>query len=160
ELDGAIKVEPLPHQDVERDLVVEMGDFYDRMESVEPWFQPDSEPETGKEYLQSPENRRNIDTVLDCIWCGACVSSCTPAGTDDEFTGPAALAKAYRFYKDEREGEVARRKRLEKLDDSHGLWRCHTQFNCTEVCPKGISPTEAIMEMSKEAAKEKLRFWR
>lgn len=159
DLEAPVKVEPLPHMDVIRDLVVDMGNFYDRMESVEPWFQPDGEPEGGREYLQSPENRRSIDTVLDCIWCAACVSSCTPAGTDDRFTGPAALAKAYRFYKDEREGPEARKKRLELLNESHGLWRCHTQFNCTEVCPKDISPTEAIMEMSKEATKQKLRFW-
>ncbi|MDY6779638.1 MAG: succinate dehydrogenase/fumarate reductase iron-sulfur subunit [Halobacteria archaeon] len=154
-----VRVEPLPHFDVVRDLVVEMDGFYDRMESVEPWFQPDGEPETGEEYLQSPENRQNIDTVLDCIWCGACTSSCTPAGTDSKFEGPAAMAKAYRFYKDEREGEEARKRRLEMLEDAHGLYRCHTQFNCTEVCPKDISPTEAIMEMSRDAVKEKLRFW-
>jgi len=160
ELRQPIKVEPLPRFDVVRDLVVDMDGFYDRMESVEPWFQPDHEPETGEEYLQSSENRQNIDTVLDCIWCGACTSSCSPAGTDSEFNGPAALAKAYRFYKDEREGQQARRRRLEMLENSHGIYRCHTQFNCTEVCPKGISPTEAIMEMSRDATKEKLRFWR
>ncbi|MDY7081633.1 MAG: succinate dehydrogenase iron-sulfur subunit [Halobacteria archaeon] len=160
ELEPPVEIEPLPHFDVVRDLVVDMEGFYDRMDSVEPWFQPDHEPETGQEYLQSPENRQNIDTVLDCIWCGACTSSCTPAGTDSKFEGPAAMAKAYRFYKDEREGEEARKRRLEMLEDAHGLYRCHTQFNCTEVCPKGISPTEAIMEMSKDAAKERLRFWK
>ncbi|MFP4631991.1 MAG: succinate dehydrogenase/fumarate reductase iron-sulfur subunit [Halobacteriota archaeon] len=160
ELKQPIKVEPLPRFDVIRDLVVDMEGFYDRMDSVEPWFQPSGEPEEGREYLQSPENRKNIDTVLDCIWCGACTSSCTPAGSDDRFAGPAALAKAYRFYKDEREGEEARRRRLELLEDAHGIYRCHTQFNCTEVCPKGISPTEAIMEMSRDAAKRRLRFWR
>ncbi|MFB6282883.1 MAG: succinate dehydrogenase/fumarate reductase iron-sulfur subunit [Halobacteria archaeon] len=154
-----VKVEPLPHFDVVRDLVVDMDGFYDRMDEVEPWFQPDHEPEEGREYLQDPENRENIDTVLDCIWCGACTSSCTPAGVDDDFPGPAAMAKAYRFYKDEREGSEARQKRLEMLESAHKLYRCHTQFNCTEVCPKGISPTKAIMEMSKESAKQKLRFW-
>lgn len=158
ELEQPIEVEPLPRFDVVRDLVVDMDGFYDRMESVEPWFQPDSEPEEG-EYLQSPENRQSIDTVLDCIWCAACTSSCTPADTDPRFEGPAALAKAYRFYADEREGEEARKRRLEMLEDAHGLYRCHTQFNCTEVCPKGISPTEAIMEMSKDAVKKRLRFW-
>ena len=160
ELKQPVQVEPLPRFDVIRDLVVEMNEFYDRMESVEPWFQPDHEPETGEEYLQTPENRRNIDTVLDCIWCGACTSSCSPAASDSDFPGPAALAKAYRFYKDEREGEETRRRRLEMLENSHGIYRCHTQFNCTEVCPKNISPTEAIMEMSRDAIKEKLRFWR
>lgn len=159
DVEQPIEVEPLPRFDVVRDLVVDMEGFYDRMDSVEPWFQPDREPETGREYLQSPENRESIDTVLDCIWCGACTSSCTPADTDSRFEGPAALAKAYRFYADEREGERARERRLEMLEDAHGLYRCHTQFNCTEVCPKGISPTEAIMEMSKDAMKKRLRFW-
>ncbi len=160
EVGEPVKVEPLPRFDVIRDLVVDMEGFYDRMEEVEPWFQPSHEPEEGREYLQSPENRKNIDTVLDCIWCGACTSSCSPAGTDDRFSGPAALAKAYRFYKDEREGEEARQNRLELLENAHGIYRCHTQFNCTEVCPKGISPTEAIMEMSRDATKQRLAFWR
>lgn len=155
-----VRVEPLPHFDVVRDLIVDMDGFYDRMEAVEPWFQPDEEPDDGEEHRQSPENRQAIDTVLDCIWCGACTSSCTPAGTDEAFEGPAAMAKAYRFYADEREGPEARRRRLELLEDAHGLYRCHTQFNCTEVCPKGISPTEAIMEMSRDAAKQNLRFWK
>lgn len=155
-----IRVEPLPQFDVIRDLVVDMDGFYERMRSIEPWFQPDEDPETGEEYHQSPKNRAEIDTVLDCIWCGACTSSCTPAATDPKFAGPAALAKAYRFYKDEREGEKAKERRLEMLENAHGIYRCHTQFNCTEVCPKDISPTEAIMEMSKDATKEKFKFWK
>ncbi len=159
-LDQPIQIEPLPGFEVIRDLVVEMEGFYDRMESVEPWFDPTDKPEGGREYLQTPENRKNIDTVLDCIWCGACTSSCTPAKSDGEYPGPAALAKAYRFYKDEREGGGKTKQRLELLDTPHGLWRCHSQFNCTEVCPKGISPTKAIKEMSKDIAKRKLAFWR
>jgi len=158
-LDEPIEVEPLPHEDVIRDLVVDQEDFWKRMRNVEPWFQPDSEPETGDEYLQSPENRREIDEALDCIMCGACTSSCGPVTTDGEYVGPAALVKSYRFVKDEREGKEARRRRLELLDEPHGVWRCHTQFNCTEVCPKEIKITTKIMKQSKAATKERLRFW-
>ena len=157
DLDAPVRVEPLPHQDVEKDLVVDMEHFYDQMEAIEPYFQGDS-PE-GEEQLQSRENREKIKMSTRCIWCGACMSSCNIAAGDNEYLGPAAISKAYRFAMDEREGEDVKKHRLNILEQEHGVWRCQTQFSCTEVCPKDIPLTEHIQELKREAVKENLKFW-
>ncbi|GAA0644048.1 succinate dehydrogenase/fumarate reductase iron-sulfur subunit [Salarchaeum japonicum] len=152
-----VRVEPLPHADVVKDLVVEMEHFYDQMESVEPYFDPSEEPEG--EQLQSRENREKIKMSTRCIWCGACMSSCNIAAGDNEYLGPAAINKAYRFYFDEREGEERQQERLEIIEQEHGVWRCQTQFSCTTVCPKDIPLTEHIQELKREAVKSNLKFW-
>ena len=157
DLDTPVRVEPLPHQEVEKDLVVDMEHFYDQMEAIEPYFQGDS-PE-GEEQLQSRENREKIKMSTRCIWCGACMSSCNIAAGDNEYLGPAAISKAYRFAMDEREGEDVKKHRLNILEQEHGVWRCQTQFSCTEVCPKDIPLTEHIQELKREAVKDNLKFW-
>lgn len=159
-LDEPILVEPLPHQPVIKDLVVDMDHFYERMEAVEPYFQPDDLPSGElEEQRQSPENRERIKIASRCIQCGCCTSSCNPAQTDDEYIGPAAIVMGYRFYMDEREGDNAQERRLELLAKEHGVWQCHTQFSCTTVCPKDIPITEEIQEMKREAIKRNLKFW-
>jgi len=160
DLDEPVRVEPLPHQPVVKDLVVDMDHFYERMESVEPYFQPDDLPDGElEEQRQSPENREKIKMASRCIQCGCCTSSCNPSQTDDEYIGPAAIINGYRFYMDEREGQDARERRLPLLDKEHGVWQCHTQFSCTDVCPKDIPITEEIQEMKRESVKENLKFW-
>jgi len=160
ELDEPVRIEPLPHAEVRKDLVVDMEHFYDQMEAVEPYFQtndlPDSELE---EQRQSRENREKVKMSTRCIWCGACMSSCNIAAGDNEYLGPAAINKAYRFAMDEREGEDIKQKRLEIIEQEHGVWRCQTQFSCTEVCPKDIPLTEHIQELKREAVKNNLKFW-
>lgn len=158
DLDSPLRVEPLPHYEIIKDLVVDMSRFHEDMAAIEPWFQPADEPEPGEEYLQSPENRREIDVAADCIMCGACSSACSIVDTDTKFVGPAALTKVYRFAYDERENNKP--ERLEAVDDPHRLWMCHTQFNCTEVCPKNIPITKLIQRMKRDAAVETLRFWK
>ena len=152
-----VRVEPLPHQEVEKDLVVDMEHFYDQMEAVEPYFQGDT-PD-GEEQLQSRENREKIKMSTRCIWCGACQSSCNIAAGDNEYLGPAAINKAYRFAMDEREDDDIKAHRMNILEQEHGVWRCQTQFSCTEVCPKDIPLTEHIQEMKREAVKDNLKFW-
>ncbi|MDH5020075.1 succinate dehydrogenase/fumarate reductase iron-sulfur subunit [Halobacterium rubrum] len=160
DLEWPVRVEPLPHQDVVKDLVVEMDHFYDQMESVQPFFDPDELPDGElDEQRQSRENREHIKLSTRCIWCGACMSSCNIAAGDNQYLGPAAINKAYRFYMDEREGEQKRQERLEIIEQEHGVWRCQTQFSCTEVCPKDIPLTEHIQELKREAVKENLKFW-
>ena len=160
DLDDPVRVEPLPHQDVVKDLVVEMEHFYDQMEAIEPYFQPDELPSGDlEEQRQSPENREKIKSSTRCIWCGACMSSCNIAAGDNQYLGPAAINKAYRFAMDEREGEGAFAHRMERLDDEHAVWRCQTQFSCTNVCPKDIPLTEHIQELKREAVKKNLKFW-
>jgi len=159
ELEWPVRVEPLPHQDVVKDLVVDMQHFYDQMHAVEPYFQGENAPE-GEERRQSRENREKIKMSTRCIWCGACMSSCNIAASDNEYLGPAAINKAYRFYMDEREDEAALEEhRLRILEQEHGVWRCQTQFSCTEVCPKDIPLTEHIQELKREAVKSNLKFW-
>ncbi|GAA0477907.1 succinate dehydrogenase/fumarate reductase iron-sulfur subunit [Halococcus dombrowskii] len=152
-----VRVEPLPHQEVEKDLVVDMEHFYDQMEAVEPYFQGETPDE--EEQLQSRENREKVKMSTRCIWCGACQSSCNIAAGDNEYLGPAAINKAYRFAMDEREDDDIKKHRMNILEQEHGVWRCQTQFSCTEVCPKDIPLTEHIQEMKREAVKDNLKFW-
>lgn len=160
DLDQPVRIEPLPHMAVLKDLVVEMERFYERMESVEPYFQPDDLPEDPlDEQRQSRENREKIKYATRCIWCGSCTSSCNPASGGSKYVGPAATVLAYRFLYDEREGEKIRERRLDMLDSERGVWRCQTQFSCTEVCPKDIPITEQIQEMKREAIKRGVTFW-
>ncbi|PSQ56834.1 succinate dehydrogenase [Halobacteriales archaeon SW_8_68_21] len=160
ELDEPVRVEPLPHAEGRKDLVVDMEHFYDQMEAVEPYFQTNEFPDGElEEQRQDRENREKIKMSTRCIWCGACMSSCNIAAGDNEYLGPAAINKAYRFAMDDREGEEIKQKRLEIIEQEHGVWRCQTQFSCTEVCPKDIPLTEHIQELKREAVKNNLKFW-
>ncbi len=160
DLEEPVRIEPLPHQDVVKDLVVDMEHFYDQMESVEPYFDPDEEPpDEMEEYRQSRDNREKIKMATRCIWCGACASSCTIAATDEQYLGPAAINMAYRFAMDEREGDDRMEERMGIVEQEHGVWRCQTQFSCTQVCPKDIPLTEHIQELKREAVKQNLKFW-
>ena len=154
-----VRVEPLPHQEVVKDLVVDMQHFYDQMDAVEPYFQGDDVPGELEEQRQSRENREKIKMSTRCIWCGACMSSCNIAAGNNDYLGPAAINKAYQFAMDEREGEAVKQERLEILEQEQGVWRCQTQFSCTEVCPKDIPLTEHIQELKREAVKNNLKFW-
>lgn len=160
ELDQPIRIEPLPHEPVVKDLVVEMDHFFERMAAVEPYFQPDDAPPAAlEERRQSPENREKIKVASRCIQCGCCTSSCNPSQTNDRYIGPAAIVKGYRFYFDEREGEGVKDHRMDLLAKEHGVWQCHTQFSCTEVCPKDIPITEYIQELKRESVKRDVKFW-
>ncbi len=160
ELDSPVQVEPLPHRDVIKDLVVDMEHFYDQMDTVEPYFQTAEKPSDElEEQRQSRENLEKIKMSTRCIWCGACMSSCNIAAGDNEYIGPAAINEAYRFAMDEREGESVTEHRLNLIDQEHGVWRCQTQFSCTNVCPKDIPLTQHIQELKREAVKRNLSFW-
>jgi len=160
DLADPVRVEPLPHAEVRKDLVVDMSHFYDQMESVEPYFQTEDTPdEELAEQRQTRENREKIKMSTRCIWCGACMSSCNVAAGNNEYLGPAAINKAYRFTMDEREGEEMKEHRLRIVEQENGVWRCQTQFSCTEVCPKDIPLTEHIQELKREAVKNNLKFW-
>ena len=147
-----IEVEPLRSFTVIRDLVVDMDDFFERYEEVKPYFIAGTPP-TDKERLQSPEERKLLDDCWECILCGACTSSCPSYWADKDFLGPAALLKAYRFIFDSR--DEGTEDRMAALDNKHGLWRCHTIFNCVEACPKSLNPTRAISQLKKKVIAEK-----
>jgi succinate dehydrogenase/fumarate reductase iron-sulfur protein len=147
-----ITVSPLPHQPIIKDLVVEMDRFFEKYERIKPYLTNNSAPPL-KERLQSIKQRARIDEMINCILCGACYSACSLAATDAEFLGPAALTKAYRFLADSRDS--AQKERLAEVKGEHGAYRCHTLFNCGEVCPKKIVPTYSIQKLKGAALRGK-----
>lgn len=150
---GDLMVSPLPHQKIVKDLAVDYTHFFDRLKRVKPYL-VGKEPYPEKEYIQSPKERQPINEPIDCILCGSCTSSCTMAWTNSDYLGPAALLKSYRFLVDTR--DTVPDERLDVIESESGVWRCHTQFNCVEVCPKKLNPTEAIQRMKIKAVKRKL----
>ncbi len=148
-----LMLSPLPHQKVVKDLAVDYEHFFDRIKRVKPYL-IGKEPYPEREYIQMPKEREPINEPIDCILCGACTSSCTVAWTSSDYLGPAALMKAYRFYADTR--DIAKDERLDIIESEDGVYRCHTIFNCVEVCPKKLNPTEAIQKLKIKAAKRRL----
>jgi succinate dehydrogenase / fumarate reductase iron-sulfur subunit len=140
-----IVIRPLPGFPVVRDLVVDMTQFYQQYERVEPYLQND-EAEPAQERLQSPEERSKLDGLYECILCACCTSSCPSFWWNpDKFIGPAGLLQARRFLADSR--DKATDHRLNKLQDPFSVFRCRTIMNCANVCPKGLNPTEAIAKI-------------
>ena len=144
-----IVVEPMGNHPVVKDLVVSLDTFFNQIKRVEPYLQPDHVPEKG-EYIASNESMENLLTAMNCIMCGCCVSDCTVLEVDDNFIGPAALAKAWRFVDDPRDSKRANR--LKDLNDADGgIWDCTRCMQCVEVCPKGVAPMDRIMELRESA---------
>jgi len=145
---GDVVVHPLPHMEVVKDLVPDMTNFYAQYESIEPWIQTKSPDPAGKERLQSPEERKEIDGLYECILCACCSTACPSYWwNSDKYLGPAALLQSYRWLADSRDEMTG--ERLDNLEDPFRLYRCHTIMNCTNVCPKGLNPAKAIAEIKK-----------
>lgn len=143
-----VVIRPLPGFPVVRDLVVDMSQFYQQYERVEPYLQNDDNM-PAKERLQSPEERSQLDGLYECILCACCTSSCPSFWWNpDKFVGPAGLLQARRFLADSRDKATLRR--LDKLKDPFSVFRCRTIMNCTNVCPKGLNPSLAIAEIRKQ----------
>jgi succinate dehydrogenase / fumarate reductase iron-sulfur subunit len=136
-----------------KDLVVDMDPFWSKMKAMKPWLQPGYvEPPDGKEFLVSQEQMETIHKEALCINCGCCVSECNSMESDPEFFGPAALAKGMRFVGDARDQATA--ERLDAYNDEHGIWDCTRCYFCTERCPKGVDPRDAIAKLGAESIKE------
>lgn len=148
-----IKIDPLPSLPIIKDLIVDMDSFFAKYDIVKPYLIPKDQPPV-KERLQSPEDRALIDEAVNCILCGACSSSCPSLWSNDNYLGPAALLKAYRYIFDSRDD--AADEMLDIIDTPDGLWRCHTIFNCVEVCPKEINLTWHISQLKKKCAVREL----
>lgn len=140
-----IVVRPLPGFPVIRDLVVDMSQFYQQYERIEPYLQNDTTA-PATERLQSPEERAKLDGLYECILCACCTSSCPSYWWNPEkFVGPAGLLQARRFLADSR--DTAGTHRLAALQDPFSVFRCRTIMNCATVCPKGLNPTKAIADI-------------
>ena len=147
-----IVLRPLPGFPVERDLIVDMAQFYRQYEKIQPFLQND-EPVPAKERLQSPAQRKKLDGLYECILCACCSSSCPSFWWNPEkFIGPAGLLQAYRFLADSRDNQDSAR--LSELDDPFSLFRCRGIMNCVDVCPKGLNPTRAIGKIRSMLLKE------
>ncbi|MCB2112389.1 MAG: succinate dehydrogenase iron-sulfur subunit [Parvularculaceae bacterium] len=147
-----IVVYPLPHQPVVRDLVTDLSNFFRQHAYIDPFLQAD-DSNKKEEFLQSPDERKNLDGLYECILCACCSTSCPSywwngdKNGEEEYLGPAALLQAYRWLSDSRDEKAD--ERLDKLEDEFKLYRCHTIMNCTQVCPKGLNPAKAIAEIKK-----------
>ncbi|MCY4214527.1 MAG: succinate dehydrogenase iron-sulfur subunit [Gammaproteobacteria bacterium] len=139
---GKLALRPLPGLPVIRDLVVDMGQFFDQFEKVRPYLINETPP-PAQERLQSPEQRAELDGLYECILCGCCSTACPSFWWNpDKFVGPAGLLQAYRFLADSR--DTAGDERLRDLEDPFSVFRCRGIMNCVNVCPKGLNPTRAI----------------
>ena len=147
---SGIVLEPLPAFPVIKDLVTDMEPFFGKNDKVLPYLIND-EPPPERERLQDPEEQHKILQSITCIMCGCCTSSCPSYWADKEYIGPAAIVKAFRFIFDSRDRSA--RERLERTAQVHGLWRCHSIYNCVEVCPKGIDITGHIAKLKRLAVK-------
>ena len=147
EISGTVKIYPLPHMAVVKDLVPDMNHFYAQHRSIEPWLQTTT-PQPEKEWRQSHEDREKLDGLYECILCACCSTSCPSYWWNgDRYLGPAALLQAYRWLIDSRDESTG--ERLDNLEDPFRLYRCHTIMNCTQACPKGLNPAKAIAEIKK-----------
>lgn len=148
EVKGDIKIYPLPHMQVVKDLVPDLTHFYAQYESIGPWLKTDSPAPASGERLQSPEDRAKLDGLYECILCACCSTSCPSYWwNSDRYLGPAILLQAYRWLVDSRDEHTG--ERLEALEDPFKLYRCHTIMNCAQTCPKGLNPAKAIAEIKK-----------
>lgn len=152
EVSGDVKITPLPHMPVVKDLVPDLSHVYEQYNAIEPWLKSDM-PEPERERLQSAKdsdilNGEDGRGPAACILCFCCSTSCPSYWWNAEkFLGPAILLNAYRWIADSRDD--ATEERLAQLDDPFKLYRCHTIMNCTNACPKNLNPAKAIAEIKK-----------
>ncbi|MTI08467.1 succinate dehydrogenase iron-sulfur subunit [Curvivirga aplysinae] len=148
EIKGKAKIYPLPHMNVVKDLVPDLKHAYAQLASVEPWIKTDTPAPPDGERLQSPEDRKKLDGLYECILCFSCTTSCPSYWWNgDRYLGPAVLLQAYRWIADSRDEYTG--ERLDALEDPFRLFRCHTIMNCSNTCPKGLNPAKAIAEIKK-----------
>jgi succinate dehydrogenase / fumarate reductase iron-sulfur subunit len=147
EIKGAIRIYPLPHMPVVKDLVPDLTVFYAQYASIEPWLKAVG-PTPEKERRQSHAERAKLDGLYECILCACCTTSCPSYWWNgDRYLGPASLLQAYRWISDSR--DEATGERLDNLEDPFRLYRCHTIMNCAKACPKHLNPAKAIAEIKK-----------
>ncbi len=143
---GTITIYPLPHCDVVKDLVPDLTQFYEHYQKIEPWLK--TKPPAEGEHRQSVAERKKLDGLYECILCACCSTSCPSYWWNGErYLGPAALLQAHRWLMDSRDEHTG--ERLDQLEDSFRLYRCHTIMNCAKACPKGLNPAKAIAEIKK-----------
>ena len=154
DIKGEVKIYPLPHMPVVKDLVPDLSQPYAQLASIEPWLKADSPTPPDGERLQSREERAKLDGLWECILCFSCSTACPSYWwNSDRYLGPAVLLQAYRWLADSRDEYTG--ERLDALEDPFRLYRCHTIMNCTNTCPKGLNTALAITEIKKMIAERR-----
>jgi len=158
EVKDEIKIYPLPHMKIVKDLVPDLSKAYEQLTSIKPWLQRDdqdkfSSSDNLKEKKQLPNNREKLDGQWECVLCFCCTTSCPSYWwNEEEYLGPAVLLQAARWINDSR--DTQRKERLRYINDSLKLYRCHSIMNCTRSCPKGLNPAKEIAELKKAIVTE------
>ena len=147
-----VVIEPLPSLPIIKDLVVDMTSFFQKYEVIKPYLINKTPPPPNTERLQSNEDAEKLFESAKCILCACCTTSCPSTWTNENYIGPAAILKAYRFAYDTRDD--AGDERMDILDNPDGIWRCHTIFNCIECCPKDINITWHISQLTKSISQK------
>lgn len=151
-LGNRIKIYPLPHLPVIKDLIPDLSTLYRQYASIEPWLKADPAPGTPAEQRQTIEQRHQLEGLVECVLCACCSTSCPSYWWNgDQYLGPAVLLQAQRWIRDSR--DTATQERLRQLDDAFKLYRCHTIMNCTDSCPKGLNPARAIADIKQAIAR-------
>jgi succinate dehydrogenase / fumarate reductase iron-sulfur subunit len=145
---GEIQITPLANHTVIKDLIVDFGPFWKKMEKVTPYLNA-STASGGGRHMITKEDTATIDSVQKCIMCSSCNAACNALEIDEKYIAPAALAKSWRFVGDVR--EVGKKKRLGRLSEDHGMWECVRCVHCTQYCPKDVAPLKAIEQLRSEA---------
>ena len=152
---GDVKIYPLPHMPVIKDLVPDLTNFYAQYASIKPWLQAQTPPPPDRERPQSKQDQELINSPSACILCACCSTSCPSYWwNSDRYLGPAALLAAYRWLVDTR--DEATGERLDHLEDPFRLYRCHTIMNCTNACPKDLNPAKAIASIKRMLVERQL----
>ncbi|MEJ2514774.1 MAG: succinate dehydrogenase iron-sulfur subunit [Gammaproteobacteria bacterium] len=154
DVSGDVKIYPLPHMPVVKDLVPDLTRFYAQYASIKPWLQTRTPAPPDRERLQSKADQEKINEPSACILCACCSTACPSYWwNSDRYLGPAVLLAAYRWIVDSR--DEATGERLDDLEDPFRLYRCHTILNCTRTCPKGLNPAKAIAEIKLKLAERR-----
>ncbi|MBF0296827.1 MAG: 4Fe-4S dicluster domain-containing protein [Magnetococcales bacterium] len=139
--DNVVEIASQANQPVLKDMAIDIGPFFERVHKITPYLTEGPETDAVTEKTAYDQ----VNHVTQCIMCGSCYSDCTMAEVSPEFIGPAALAKAFRFVSDPREGQKT--KRLRQLAEPHMMWSCARCAMCVETCPKDVKPMEAIVKL-------------
>ena len=146
-----MSIYPLPHMHIIRDLVCDMKNFYKQYKEIQPWLK--SNNNSSLENYQSVSDRKKLDGMYECILCACCSTSCPSYWwNSDKYLGPAVLMQAYRWIADSRDNDT--KNRMKKLDDAMKVYRCKTIMNCSNTCPKGLNPGQAIGELKLKISNE------
>jgi succinate dehydrogenase / fumarate reductase iron-sulfur subunit len=151
---NGLTIEPLPSLPIIKDLVVNMDNFFKKYELIKPYLINKTPPPPDSERYQSNEDAEMLFESAKCILCGCCTTSCPSAWSNENYIGPAAFLKAYRFIFDTR--DEAANERMDIIDSQDGIWRCHTIFNCVEACPKEINITWHISQLKKKISSREM----